>query len=33
MLDIAVGAAIDVFTAGNDIGSAPEESAFGAQAR
>jgi len=28
MLDTAVGAAIDVFTAGNDIGPAPEQSAF-----
>ncbi|MHA7661991.1 hypothetical protein [Pseudomonas otitidis] len=28
MLDTAVGAAIDVFTAGNDIGPEPEQSAF-----
>jgi hypothetical protein len=28
MLDAAVGAAIDVFTAGNDIGPEPEQSAF-----
>ncbi len=28
MLDTAVGAAIDVFTAGNDLGPAPEQSAF-----
>ncbi|TDH44101.1 hypothetical protein E2F47_27820, partial [Mycobacterium eburneum] len=28
MLDTAVGAAIDVFAAGNDIGPSPDESAF-----